>query len=490
MGDLTEGTNSLSAQLEGPRADLEQQVADRTRELSTLNAIAAVVSRSLDLQEILNDALDETIQVMSLDMGGIYLLDEDADVLNMATCRGFRPGAAQRISRLSLDQEVSGRVARSGQPVVVDVSANPRLAEMLVGGRIRSLTSVPLTSKERVLGTLFAGTRRYREFTDQDVQLLSSIGHQIGVAIENARLYEVERRRAEQFRLIGEAGRDIVSILDVDELLGEIASRVTEILGYYLVGIGLIEGDEVVMKAGVGPYWEMHGYEPLLLQVGQQGIVGWVAATGEPLLARDVTQEPHYHAVPQIPETRSELAVPLRTKDRVIGVLDVQSRHLDAFDESDVVVLQSLADQAAMAIDNARLFEAERKLAEQFRLTNEVGRRVTAILDIDQLLDQVARMVQETLDYYLVEFGLIDGDEVIVRIAAGRDGTDWAPPTGASRLRVRQEGIIGWVAGTGEPLLVPNVGEEPRYLRLGRVETQSELAVPIKSKGRTMTPLK
>jgi GAF domain-containing protein len=486
MEDSTEQLNGPSGQLEGTYADLEQQVADRTRELATLNAIATVVSRSLDLQEILNDALDGTLQVMSLDMGGIYLLDDDAGVLSMATCRGFRPGAADRIARLSLDQAVSGRVARTGQPVVTDQSSNPVLAKMLVGGRIRSLASVPLTSREKVLGTLFTGTREYREFTDHDVQLLTSIGHQIGVAIENARLYDVERRRAEQFRLISEVGRNIASILDVDELLGEIARRVSEILGYYLVGVGLVEGDEVVMKSGAGPYWEVYGRQPVHLRMGQQGIVGWVADTGESLLAPDVTQEPHYYHVPEITETKSELAVPLRTKDKVIGVLDVQSRHLDAFDGSDVVVLQSLADQAAMALENARLFGAERRLAEQFRLINEVGRRMTAILDIDELLDQIARMVQEAFDYYLVDFGLVAGNEVITRIAAGRDREYRVPQSAPIRLKVGQEGITGWVAGTGEPLLVPDVRQEPRYVRLAEVGTRSELAVPIKSKGRVI----
>jgi GAF domain-containing protein/two-component sensor histidine kinase len=481
--DSTSETGARSMPFKGSSADLEQQIATRTRELSTLNAIAAVVSRSLDLEEILEDALDETIKVMGLDMGGIYLLDEDAQVLNMATSRGFRPGAADRVARISLEQEVSGRVARTGQPVVTDQWTNPFLTNLLAGGRIRSLTSVPMTSKGKVLGTLFVGTRRVREFSQQDVQLLTSIGHQIGVAIENARLYEVERRRAEQFRLISEVGRRIVSILDVEDLLSEIAQRVSDILGYYLVGVGLIEGDDVVMRAGAGPFWEHHRGGSPRLKVGKQGIVGQVAATGRPQLVGDVAQDPHYFALPQIPDTVSELAVPLRARDKIIGVLDVQSTRMDAFDQSDVVVLQSLADQAAMAIDNARLFEAQRRLADQYRLINEVGRRITAILDIDQLLDQMARMVQETLGYDLVEFGFVDGDEVVTRVAVGRGGEYPVLEYVPGRLRVGQEGIVGWVAGTGEPLLVGDVAQEPRYVRLAEVETRSELAVPIKSKG-------
>ncbi len=385
VGSVLGGYRLRVRSIEARSREFENQVANRTQELAALNAIAATVSQSLDLDEILNDALDKTLEVMEIEAGGIYLLDEEARVLTVAAQRGFSSQFVAEIDRLKVGEGFSGRVAQSGQPLVIrNVSTDPRLTRMVVREEgLRSLAGVPLNSKGKVLGTLFAVRHDYREFTDQDVQLLTSIGHQIGVAVENARLFETEQRRAEQFRLIGEVGRHIISILDVNQLLGEIVRRVSEILGYYLVGIGLIEEDEVVMKTGVGPYWEIHGHEPLRLKVGQEGIIGWVAGTGESLLASDVTQEPRYHGVPQITETRSELAVPLRTKDKVIGVLDIQSRRLDAFDESDVVVLQSLAHQAAVAIQNAQLYEQARQLAvveERQRLARELHDSVTQAL--------------------------------------------------------------------------------------------------------------
>jgi putative methionine-R-sulfoxide reductase with GAF domain len=299
MEDLTDQFEPSSPQLEGSYTDLKQRVAERTKELATLNAIATVVSRSLDLQDILNDALDKTLQVMGLQMGGVYLLDRAAGVLNIASCRGLRPEFVQRIGKLRLGQSFSGRVAQS--IVVSDISSDHRLTRMVVRAEgLRSFASVPLISKRKVLGTLFAATHDYREFTGQDVQLLTSIGHQIGVAIENAHLYEVKQKRAEQFRLISGVGRDIVSILDVDEPLGELARRVSDILGYYLVGVGLVEGDEVVVRTGAGPYWGTYRHEPPCLKVGTEGVVGWVASSGKLLLAPDVTPEPRYYHVPGI----------------------------------------------------------------------------------------------------------------------------------------------------------------------------------------------
>jgi PAS domain S-box-containing protein len=173
-----------------------------------------------------------------------------------------------------------------------------------------------------------------------------------------------ERRRIEQLRAINEVGRHITSILDVDELLTEIARTAQSALGYRLVGLALIEGDELVFREGAGGGWEIPAFQPPRLKVGQEGITGWVAHAGEPLLVPDVHREPRYYASPWAPDVRSELAVPLKTKEQVIGVLHAQSTHLNAFDESDLAVLQTLAHQAAIAIENARSYaSAQQELA-------------------------------------------------------------------------------------------------------------------------------
>ena len=191
-------------------------------------------------------------------------------------------------------------------------------------------------------------------------------------------------RHAEQLRLIGDVGRRITSILDIDDLLIEIARLVKEALGYYLVGIALIEGDEVVFKEGAGGVWETPGFRPPRLKVGQEGITGWVAQRGEPLLVPDVSADPRYYALPQASEVRSEIAVPLKAQDAVVGVLHAQSDRPGAFDETDLDILQSLAHQAAIAIQNARSYASarqelvarERAEAALQRMNQELEQRV------------------------------------------------------------------------------------------------------------------
>jgi signal transduction histidine kinase len=176
-------------------------------------------------------------------------------------------------------------------------------------------------------------------------------------------------------------GRDITSILDVDELLAQMVSLIQASFGYYQVSIGLIEGDKLVSKASVGPLAD--AYKSVTLTVGQEGIGGWVAQTGQPLLVPDVGQEPRYFAAPQADQIRSELAVPMNTKEATIGVLDVQSRRYNAFDESDLMVLQALANSAAIALENARLYEQAQQVAaleERQRLARELHDSVTQAL--------------------------------------------------------------------------------------------------------------
>jgi GAF domain-containing protein/HAMP domain-containing protein len=484
--ELAEQFSLMSAQLQESYAQLERRVAARTEELSALNEIATVVSQSLDLDEILYSALDESLQVMEIEAGGIYLLNEKSRVLNIVAQRGFSPQFVSEVDNITIGEGFSGRVAQSGQPLVVkNVSTDPRLTRKVVREEgLRSMASVPLAVKGKVLGTLFAITRGDREFTDQDVQLLTSIGHQIGVAIENANLYNAAQRRAEQFRVLSELGRRLTSILAIDALLDQVVRLIQQAFKYDVVEIGLVEGDELVFKRRAKVLSDAP-LESFRIRIGEQGITGEVAATGEPLLVPDVSRDERYVNIDD-DDTRSELAVPIISKDQVIGVLNIQSRELDAFDESDLVLTQSLADQVAIAIENARLFIGEQRRADQFRVISEVGGHISSILDVEGLLEEMSRLIREAFGYYHVAFGLIEGDEVVYKAGSGilsdAPGFQFEPAS----FKVGLEGVTGLVASTGESFYVPDVSKEPRYIEMRGSKTRSELTVPISARGKIL----
>ena len=389
LGGLQFRVRAVKAQhraLEDQVATRTRELEARTRELEALNAVAAVVSHSLDLERILSDALDKTIQVMETEAGGIYILDAQNRVLEIAAHRGFSPEFITAIDGLAVGEGLSGLVVQTGQALVVpDVSADPRLTRMAVREEgLHSLAIVPLHSKGKVLGTLFAVTRDYREFGERDVELLTSISHQIGVAVDNARLFESQQRRAEQFRVIAEVGRRMTLTPDIDEALEQVVRLIQQTFGYYHVGIGLVEGDEVVYRVGAGELWDdpQFNFHPARLRVGLEGLTGWVAGSGQPLLVPDVESEPRYVWM-QGSKTRSELLVPITAKGEVVGVLDVQSDRLDDFDDTDLAVLQSLAHQAGAAIENTQLYAQSRQVAvaeERNRLARELHDAVTQTL--------------------------------------------------------------------------------------------------------------
>lgn len=371
--------------------ELENQVATRTKRLAALNAIASVVSRSLELKHILADALDKTLEVMGLEAGGIYLLEGNVPpgsdgILRIAAHRGLDVQLVEGIDRLVVGEGFSGRVVERGEPLVVhDLHTDLRLTRSVVKeSGFRSLAISPIVSRSKVIGTLFVMTRADAEFSQQDVELLNSIAGQIGVAIENARFFEAEQRRAEQFRVIAEVGRRITLTPNTDQVLTQVVRLVQHALGYYHVGIGLVEGDEVVYRVGAGTLSDDPQFQirPARLKLGEEGLTGWVAASGEPLLVPDVSQEPRYVWM-EGSQTRSELLVPITVKGQVIGVLDVQSDHLNAFDDTDLSVLQSLAHQTGAAIENAWLYEQAQQVAvmeERQRLARELHDAVTQTL--------------------------------------------------------------------------------------------------------------
>jgi len=366
--------------------ELQIQTYDRTNELAALNDITAVTSRSLHMQEVLSTALDKTLQVTGFEAGGIYLLKEADQVLTIGASEGLSQQLVAEIDHLKVGEGFSGRIVQSGEAVVVaDVSADPRLTSKLIQeGGFHALAVVPLAAKGHVLGSLFIISRSFREFSQHNLDYLTSIGRQVGVAVENARLFEAEQRRAEQFRLVTEVSRRFTLTLDIDELLRQVVELIQQTFCYYHVGIGLVEGDEVVYRVGAGALWEdaQFKFSPARLKIGQEGLSGWVASSGEALLVPDVSREPRFIWM-EGSQTCSELVVPIIVKGQTMGVLDVQSDRLNAFDQNDLTMLQSLAYQAGAAIENARLYAQAKQLAvieERNRLARDLHDSVSQAL--------------------------------------------------------------------------------------------------------------
>ncbi len=188
---------------------------------------------------------------------------------------------------------------------------------------------------------------------------------------ERKRTETTLEQRVSQLAALGEIGRNIASMLELDSLLELTVSLIHESFGYRYVSILLIDSVTGMISIRAGAGFDVAPTRGIFLEVGKDGICGHVAATGEHLLVGDIRLEPRYFPIDELPDVRSALTVPVSVKGRVIGVLDVQSDKVNAFDEQDVFIIRIMADQAAIAIENAQLFEqaakdlTERGIAEK-----------------------------------------------------------------------------------------------------------------------------
>jgi signal transduction histidine kinase/HAMP domain-containing protein len=186
-----------------------------------------------------------------------------------------------------------------------------------------------------------------------------------------------ERQRAEQLRTINEVGRKISSIVHLDELLPYVGNLLRETFHYYNVNIFLLEPGSGTLALKALCLSGQKGVIPVEvpLEVDDESIIGWVAQSGEPILANDVSEDSRYRSVEALKDTKSELAVPVKIGNKVLGVLDIESTEVDAFGEADLYTAQTLADQLAVAIDNARLYEETGRMAvmdERNRMAREI----------------------------------------------------------------------------------------------------------------------
>jgi len=184
--------NRMAAQLEDSYATLEQRVANRTRELAALNAIAAVASRSLNIEDVLSAALGKTLEITGMAVGAAYRLDVERQTLHLVIQRGLPEEFVAYARQFPLAESIAGRVTGTREPALMRLEDYPEgeLKRILTRQGVRLALGIPLVSKERVLGFITLGNREPRDVSAEELALMASIGQQVGVAVENAQLYE------------------------------------------------------------------------------------------------------------------------------------------------------------------------------------------------------------------------------------------------------------------------------------------------------------
>src|SRR5436190_1654747 len=345
-----------------------------TEQLTTLFALGREVASVLDLDDLLQKIPHLIARLTKFSAFAAYLLDPKTNELTTAYAVGY-PEQTVKTLRVPIGHGLVGAAVREGQPILVnDVHDDPRYVEAVPGSR--SELVVPLRRKGRVIGALNLLSDRPDEFSGADQDILRQFAAHVAVAIENARLFEHEREYSETLETLARIGHEFGAILDLDALLTRIANLTRRVIDYRTFGILLLNEETQELEAKVAVRYGDAVSLPRV-KLGH-GLVGHAALHKEPVVVPDVHADSRYIKV--VDDVRSELVIPLLVKERCIGVFDLESPLLDAFTKTHVDILKLLASQAAVAIENARLYETIR--ANEDRLEKEIrfAQRVLAAL--------------------------------------------------------------------------------------------------------------
>ncbi len=343
-------------------------------DVAYLMQLADALNTTLDLETLLRRTSELVRAVIPYRIFAILLLNDRTRELRMRFQIGHSPEAERM--RIPMGKGVAGRVALTRQPVLLnDVSS----AEFYIAANpdVRSELAVPLIAKNRLIGVMDIESEQAGYFGPEHLRLLTLTASRIAQAIENARLYARVSRQAQTLSVLNEIAAELTSILDLDPLLEKVGQLLRRLIDYQMFTVMLLDekGETLITRYA----WRFgYAHTPLRRLPIDSGLVGVAVREWRMVNVPDVRKDARY--VPMNPETRSELIVPLFHKGRIIGVLDLEHTRVGFFNEEHARMLTTLAAQVAIAIENARLYQAvrsqERQLERDIAMAREVQLRL------------------------------------------------------------------------------------------------------------------
>jgi len=462
---------------------------ERAAALELLHDIGKRIISSQAVADILQQIVSGAIKLTSTTSGVIYLIGKDGK--SVAKSFQYPPEFDHPQPRLASEKGITRQVIATGAEIVFpDIRQDARVNPVL-HNRVRSMIAIPLKLDEReVIGVLYLNDAKPHSFTETEVSLLSTLATQAAIAIVNARLLqntsEALQKRVAEMETLQAVNEAITSTLELDMILDMILDRALQQTKATYGSVQLVseDGQELLLVI-------TRGADPALigtrLQFGE-GVTGRAAQDGRPYRIGDV-QAPEWARVYEIYAAgmRSELAVPMQFEGQVVGVINIESEAIDAFGEDDERLLAGLARQAAIAIQNARLFDSARRRIRDLEIVNDIVQIIGTKLDTQDLLQAIASQIADQLNctHCTVWFPQDETGEplLIPQVSYG---------VRAEQIMTRcfkpGEGLVGWVFQQGESLVLADARQDPRFspAREDKDRPRSILVAPVKVGDQTI----
>ncbi|MCU0606119.1 MAG: GAF domain-containing protein [Candidatus Edwardsbacteria bacterium] len=473
---------------------LKRQIEVNT-ELSTLQYLSSTILSSLKLEEILSVIVEGIRSSLGFDSVLISLVDRSGQYLEHKAASGFAPEVHERLMRerpgLHEYLPLMRPEHRISNSYFWSKDAEVAFSEIMrPAGDARPATGrwhpddkllIPLHSKEKELLAIIQVGKPVNEAVPdkKKVRSLEAFANTAVLAIENATLYQQAQSRINELSLLYDIGIVVTSVLETGKLLDSVVRVIREKLHYLKVAVLMVDAQTRSIYTGsqVGFQDDQHvEYR----SVGGDSLAGQVAERGEPMVVSEAHKDPRYVAVDD--RVHSAVAVPIKREGRVVGILNIEDSRSNAFADSDVKLLTTLASQVSVALDNARLYEEAKRQINELSVLHDVSTTVGSTLKVEALLSQVCQILQETFRYPKISILLTDQERRQLELVASR-GYRVGDQRLGTLLRIGQDGVTGMVAATGEPIIIEDVTTSSQYISIDG-NTRSEIAVPLKLGGQ------
>lgn len=441
----------------------------RSEELEALRYASFHLTANLELKPLLEAILEQAMRLV--DAADVHVFLYDGNELSFGAAR-WADGREETPYKTVRPGGLTATVAQKGEAIIIpDVNKHPLFKDWPWGG---SIASYPLKIGHEILGVMNVAVELPHHFDHNEQRVLSLFADEAAIAIKNAQLFEATRRQLRELSVLHAVAVAGVRATDEDTLISE----TTRIIGdtFYPHNFGVLLLDKAQEKLEVHPSYQSNVAELSAIHVNK-GIVGRVATTGQPIRADDVHQSKYY--LKGDPDTRSELCVPLKVGDRIMGVFNAESDRLAAFTDGDERLLTTLAGQLAIALERLRTESAERLQRRRLLIIAELAREMTGLLNVQELCAIVAERLRTEFGYYNVSILLTTEDKTEV-VLQGHSGSYTALiQVGHYRQKIGR-GLIGRAAETGLPQVFNDTREAPNFFELQGMSIASEAALPLK----------
>ena len=478
----------------GRASELDQ----RSQRLALLNRFSSALSGLLNEDKILQLTAQELIDALNAARASVVMFER-----GVAVWKHSLPKSDSKLPQVLPDAPIFHRLQESLGVFASDsVSSETDLAPLrsFLGEGTRSLLILPLVSSGNLRALIFIHQDQAMRFSLTEIELARTLTNQASIALENARLYQSTLSTAERFSILNQASFQVSTNLDPEQIYVAVHKAAQRLMPVESFVISLLdeETDEIE-----GVYLvDDDRRSPITRIPRAQGLSGQVIASGQPLLLQGAESVEKMDSVvygkPDTPQ--SILAVPMMLSGRTIGMLSAQSYHSNVYTEDDVQILSTLANQAAVAIQNGRLFNETERLARELEMrvvdrTAELQREqqntetllrilteVSSSLDLDRALNRTLALLNDAIGAEQGTIMLLNAEDNLLHYRAGYGYlTQKVSGEGRGfRLKIG-EGLAGWVVERREPALVNDLHNDPRWVKtsVSSMEHRSAIAMPL-----------